>query len=83
MNTLKKFLGIIWMALGPIAIIFLFIQANEKIGLAAEGVAKTNTALQWAIILFIFIPISAGLMIFGYYALKGEYSKLPGSSEEV
>lgn len=71
------------MALGPVSIIFLFIQAREKISLAAEGVAKTNTTLQWGIILLIFIPISVGLLIFGYYALKGEYSKLPHSSEEV
>ncbi|MNY83286.1 hypothetical protein D3C86_2259550 [compost metagenome] len=55
----------------------MFMQAFEKIGLAEEGVHKTNTALQWGIILFIFIPISAGLVIFGYYAWKGEYDNLP------
>lgn len=65
------------MLLGPASIIFMFIQALDKVGLAAEGVAKTNTALQWGIILFIFIPISAGLVIFGYYAYKGEYDQLP------
>lgn len=77
MNALKKALGLVWIILGPISIIFLFIQAFEKIGLAEEGVHKTNTALQWGIILFIFIPICAGIVIFGYYALKGEYDKLP------
>jgi hypothetical protein len=77
MNALKKGLGLFWMILGPASIIFMFIQAMEKVGLATEGVAKTNTALQWGIILFIFIPISAGLVIFGYYAYKGEYDKLP------
>jgi hypothetical protein len=77
MNALKKILGIVWIILGPASIIFMFMQAFEKIGLAEEGVHKTNTALQWGIILFIFIPISAGLVIFGYYALKGEYDKLP------
>jgi len=77
MNGLKKALGIFWILLGPVSIIFMFMQALEKIGLAAEGVEKTNTALQWGIILFIFIPISAGLVIFGYYAMKGEYDKLP------
>jgi hypothetical protein len=76
MNALKKGLGIFWMFLGPASIIFMFMQAMDKIGLAPEGVAKTNTALQWGIILFIFIPISAGLVIFGYYAFKGEYDKL-------
>ena len=77
MNSLKKGLGLFWMVLGPASIIFMFIQALDKVGLAPEGVAKTNTALQWGIILFIFIPISAGLVIFGYYAYKGEYDKLP------
>lgn len=77
MNALKKILGLLWMLLGPASIIFLFMQAVEKVGLAEEGVARTNTALQWGIILFIFIPICAGIVIFGYYALKGEYDQLP------
>lgn len=77
MNGLKKALGLLWIILGPASIIFMFMQAFEKVGLAEEGVHKTNTALQWGIILFIFIPISAGLVIFGWYALKGEYDKLP------
>jgi len=77
MNGLKKGLGLFWMLLGPASIIFMFLQALDKVGLAPEGVAKTNTALQWGIILFIFIPISAGLVIFGYYAYKGEYDNLP------
>ncbi|WP_316819593.1 DUF6814 family protein [Pedobacter gandavensis] len=82
MNGLKKGLGLVWMLLGPASIIFLFMQAYEKVGLAEEGVHKTNTALQWGIILFIFIPISAGLVIFGYYALKGEYDQLSEDSKE-
>jgi hypothetical protein len=77
MNGLKKALGLLWIILGPASIIFMFMQAVDKVGLAPDGVAKTNTALQWGIILFIFIPISAGLVIFGWYALKGEYDKLP------
>ncbi|WP_432710684.1 DUF6814 family protein [Pedobacter sp.] len=81
MNKLKKALGIIWMLLAPVSIIFLLLQAIEKVGLAADGVEKTNTALQWGIILFIFIPISAGLVIFGYYALKGEYDQLPDDND--
>jgi len=77
MNGLKKALGLFWIILGPASIVLMFMQAVEKVGLAADGVARTNTALQWGIILFIFIPISAGLVIFGYYALKGEYDNLP------
>ena len=81
MNALKKTLGLFWMMLAPAAVIFMFIQAIEKINLAAEGIARTNTILQWGIILFIFIPISIGLIIFGYYSLKGEYDDEKDNSE--
>ncbi|WP_316738022.1 DUF6814 family protein [Pedobacter aquatilis] len=81
MNTLKKFLGLIWMILGPVAMTFLFIQAIDKVGLAHSDIERTNTILQWAIILFIFLPISLGLMIFGYYAWKGEYDKFESSQK--
>jgi amino acid transporter len=83
MNTIKKYLGLVWMALAPILVVLMFIQAFEKIGAAAEGIAKTNTILQWAIILIIFLPISLGLAIFGYYAFKDEYAHLPESSDEL
>lgn len=83
MIVLKRLLGIIFILLAPTAIVFMFMQAFEKIGLAAEGVARTNTALQWGIILFIFIPISAGLVVFGMYSLKGEYDTLPEKSEDI
>lgn len=77
MNGIKRALGLLWIIIGPLAMVLMFMQAIEKIGLATEGAAKTNTALQWGIILFIFIPIAIGLVIFGWYALKGEYDRLP------
>ena len=83
MNSLKRMLGVVWIALGPIIILFLIIQAIAKIAAAAEGIARTNTTLQWSIIILIFIPICAGLMIFGFYGLKGEYDRLPESSDEL
>lgn len=83
MNTIKKLLGFVWILLAPTAVIFMFLQAIEKTKAAAEGIARTNTLLQWSIILFIFIPICIGLAIFGYYALKDEYKKLPESSGDL
>lgn len=83
MNALKRLLGIVWIVLGPVIILFLVMQAMEKIAAAAEGIDRTNTTLQWSIIIIIFIPICAGLVIFGYYGLKGEYDRLPQSSEEL
>lgn len=83
MNALKKYLGIVWIALGPLAMVFMAWQAWDKISFAKPGIDTTNTALQWGIILLIFIPIAIGLVIFGKYALAGEYDKLPASSEEI
>ncbi|MEJ5993977.1 DUF6814 family protein [Pedobacter sp. Du54] len=83
MNALKRALGIVWIILGPTAIVFMFIQAWDKVSKAPVGITQTNTALQWGIILLIFIPIAIGLVIFGRYALSGEYEKLPESSEEI
>ena len=76
MNNIKKILGLAWMILAPLAVILMFEQAVEKISLATEGVARTNTALQWGIILLIFIPVSIGMVIFGYYSWKGEYDQM-------
>lgn len=73
MNAIKKLLGLLWMIIAPLSVLLMFMQAAEKIKLASEGVARTNTALQWGIILLIFIPVSIGMIIFGYYSFKGEY----------
>ncbi|WP_443937488.1 DUF6814 family protein [Pedobacter sp. MW01-1-1] len=83
MKALKKILGLVWVVIGPIAMTFLLLQAIEKVGLAHTEIERTNTLLQWSIILLIFLPISLGLMIFGVYAIKGEYTHLPDNSEEI
>lgn len=79
MNAFKKYLGWVWLVLGPLAIIYLLKMA------AAEITAKPviDTKVQWAVFIIVFVPISAGLTIFGYYAIKGEYSSLPQSSNEL
>lgn len=97
MNQLKKGLGIVWILLGPAAILFMLWQAYEKVGeanakialatsetakAAAQGIA-TNTLLQWSIIIAIFVPIAFGLVIFGKYAMQGAYDHLPESSTEI
>lgn len=79
MNELKKYAGIIWILIGPVAVYYL-------IRTAAEEIAKKpvlDTKIQWIVFVIIFIPIAMGIMIFGYYALKGEYEHLPETSAEV
>ncbi len=82
MNALKKYLGLVWMAMSPLLVVFMIWQAMAKIE-AATGPAKTNTALQWIIILMVFIPICAGFFIFGRYSFHGDYAHLPESSQEL
>lgn len=83
MKALKRVLGLVWIILGPTSVLFLFWQAWDKVQAAPAGVAQTNTALQWGIILLVFIPIAIGLVIFGKYAFQGEFDDLPRKSEEI
>ena len=82
MNALKRVLGIVWMLLAPLIVAFLTWQASDKIRMASEA-TKANVTLQWVIILFIFLPICIGLLIFGFYCFKGYYDHLPESSDEI
>jgi uncharacterized Tic20 family protein len=81
MSQLKKILGVVWFLLGPAVIYFLLQGAITHIDPA--GKKDINNPVIWVIIITIFTPIAIGLMIFGYYALKGEYGHLPENSEEV
>lgn len=79
MNTIKRYAGLLWIIMGPAAIFYL-------IKTAAEEIAKKpviDTKIQWIVFVGIFIPIAIGLMIFGWYAFKGEYDHLPKSSKEL
>ena len=79
MNTIKRFAGIIWMALGPVACYFLISTAFAEI--AKKPVLDTK--IQWGVFVLIFLPIAIGFVLFGYYALKGEYDQLPKNSAEL
>ncbi len=81
MNTLKKILGFAWMLLAPIVIFLLVSGALNNID--GKGTKDINQPVPWIIIISIFTPIAAGLFIFGYYCVKGEYSRLPENSEQV
>ena len=81
MNLLKRILGIVWLLVAPVIIYFLLQGAITHIDPA--GKKDINNPVIWIIIITIFTPIAIGLMIFGYYAFKGEYDHLPESSEEL
>lgn len=79
MNQIKRILGIAWMLIGPIVIFILIKSAVTNIDI--NGKTDINKPIPWIIIITIFTPIAIGLMIFGWYAFKGEYDKLPGDSK--
>ena len=72
MNNLKRVLGLVWMLISPVAIFYLISTAYREI--AKRPVIET--IVQWGVFIAVFIPIAFGLVIFGYYALKGEYNTL-------
>lgn len=69
MNKLRRILGVLWMLVSPVAIFYLIKTASGEI--AKRPVIET--IIQWGVFVGVFIPIAIGLVIFGYYALKGEY----------
>jgi hypothetical protein len=78
MNAVKRYLGIVWMLLGPAGIVYLVVTAVAEIGRKPV----MDTKIQWAVFVGIFVPIAIGMVIFGWYAFHGEYEKLPASSTE-
>jgi len=79
MNTLKRFAGVLWMISGPLAIYYLITTGMSEI----NKKPVIDTKIQWGVFIIVFIPIAVGIMIFGYYAIKGEYDHLPESSQEI
>ena len=79
MNKLKRILGLVWMAMGPLAVYYLVKTAASEI----SKKPLIDTKIQWGVFVIVFIPIASGIVIFGWYALKGEYDHLPISSEEI
>ncbi len=80
MNAVKRLMGIAWMLAAPVIMYTLVMGAVHNIG---QGTKDINKPVPWIIIISIFLPIAIGLVIFGWYAFKGEYDHLPESSEEL
>jgi hypothetical protein len=71
LDKIKRYLGIIWMLIGPVAICLLIVSAIQNIDPKLEG--DIHQLLPWVIIISIFTPVAIGLTIFGWYSWKGEY----------
>jgi hypothetical protein len=70
MDGIKRILGILWIIIGIASIALLIYSAATNINTAKGDIGKP---LPWLIIILVFSPIAIGLVIFGYYSLKGEY----------
>jgi hypothetical protein len=70
MDTVKRFLGIIWILLAAAVGYFCIF----KFGVPKITSGKQDDLVFGIIILFILTPIIVGgLAVFGYYSFKGEY----------
>ena len=81
MNAFKRYLGLLLLIIGPIFIYELIDGAIANIDTA--GKKDINNPVIWIIIIAIFTPIAIGLVIFGWYAFRGEYDRLPHASKEI
>ena len=70
MDQIKRFLGIIWILVGIASIGLLVYSAATNVNSAKGDIGKP---IPWIIIISVFTPIAIGLIIFGWYSLKGEY----------
>ncbi len=70
MNTIKKYLGIVWLALAAIIGYYGFVI----LGLPKLQSGKQEDLVFGIIVVFVLLPIIIyGLVKFGIYALNGEY----------
>lgn len=81
MSAFKKYLGIILLLLAPLVIYALVDGAIAHID--THGKKDINNPVIWIIIITIFTPVAAGLMIFGWYAFRGEYDPIPRESSDL
>lgn len=71
MNALKKYLGLVWIGLAGLCGYY----GITALGLPKLLSGKTEDLVFGIIIVFVLMPlIVGGLLTFGIYALRGEYT---------
>ena len=61
----------IWMLAGLALAVYMPYQAILKL---TAPTASAEDFVFWIVVVTIFIPIIIGFILFGYYAVKGEYA---------
>ena len=70
MNQLKKYLGVLWIALGLYVGYDRIVDSLAKIG----SDKLEDRVFGWVVLLVLTPIIVGGLILFGRYALAGEYA---------
>ncbi|MFM2137956.1 MAG: hypothetical protein RJA57_263 [Bacteroidota bacterium] len=81
MKVIKRYFGILVLLIAPLIIYELVSGALRHIDPA--GKKDIQNPVIWIMIIAIFTPIAIGLVLFGWYAFRGEYDRLPHSSNEL
>jgi hypothetical protein len=79
LKKIKRGLGWLWLLIAPVMVCLLVFGAMENIN--ETGTRDINNPIPWAIIILVFTPIAAGLMIFGYYCISGVYDPIEPSEQ--
>jgi len=73
MNYIRRFLGIVWILMAIVAGYYLIV--SQAIPQFQSG--NPDDLVPAIVYTFVLMPIiSGGLLVFGWYALKGEYDEL-------
>jgi hypothetical protein len=81
MSAFKRYFGLLFLLIAPFVIYELINGAVMNIDSA--GKKDINNPVIWIIIIAIFTPIAIGLVIFGWYAFRGEYDELATRSNDL
>lgn len=79
MDQLKRAFGLLWMLLAFVALIAVVLMAQAEIARKPA----TDVWVQWSVFVGITLPIAIGLFLFGLFAFKGEYNRLPTRSADL
>jgi hypothetical protein len=80
MNTIRKFLGIVWIALALAIAYYGF----TVLGYPKLTSGKQDDLVFGIIIVFVLLPIVVGgLLVFGKYALQNEYDLTADAPDHV
>lgn len=72
MDLIKKYFGIVWLALGAYAAYFLIVKLGfPKI----TSPSSDDNIFGWIILIILTPIIVGGLFIFGRYCISGEYEE--------